>query len=186
MTTFKRVDAASPDVINASLQDAENKLTAAEARVSALEAVTTTQGDMIYHDGTNNARLAKDTNATRSLTNTGTNNNPAWAQVALATGVSGTLPRANGGWGAALLTGSATWAPGIIVAGANVVTTVTVTGVASGDLIFASHDNITAEEMSLSASYWTTDTVRVRMHNWDSTNRNIGSGTVRVWVVPKF
>ena len=43
------------------------------------------------------ARLAKDANATRSLTNTGTSNNPAWAQVALATGVSGTLPVANGG-----------------------------------------------------------------------------------------
>ena len=53
------------------------------------------------------ARLAKDANATRSLTNTGSSNNPAWAQVALATGVSGTLPVANGGTGATSLTDKA-------------------------------------------------------------------------------
>tara|TARA_R110000744_G_scaffold77974_3_gene153906 strand:- start:1052 stop:2011 length:960 start_codon:yes stop_codon:yes gene_type:complete len=56
------------------------------------------QGDLMYGSAANTpARLAKDANATRSLTNTGTSNNPAWAQVALATGVSGTLPVANGG-----------------------------------------------------------------------------------------
>jgi hypothetical protein len=58
------------------------------------------QGDTIYADGANNlVTLAKDTNATRYLANTGTSNNPAWAQVALATGVSGTLPAGNGGSG---------------------------------------------------------------------------------------
>jgi hypothetical protein len=63
-------------------------------------AVMTTQGDILYASGGNApARLAKDANSTRSLTNTGGSNNPAWAQVALATGVSGTLPVANGGWG---------------------------------------------------------------------------------------
>jgi len=56
------------------------------------------QGDLIYASGANTpARLAKDANATRSLTNTGSSNNPAWAQVALATGVSGILPHENGG-----------------------------------------------------------------------------------------
>ena len=67
-------------------------------------ALFSAQGDILYATGANTpARLAKDTNATRSLTNTGTNNNPAWAQVALATGVSGTLPVANGGTGATSL-----------------------------------------------------------------------------------
>lgn len=57
-----------------------------------------TQGDLLYASAANTlSKLAKDTNSTRSLTNTGSSNNPAWAQVALATGVSGTLPIANGG-----------------------------------------------------------------------------------------
>jgi hypothetical protein len=61
-------------------------------------AIMTGQGDLIYGSAANTpARLAKDANSTRSLTNTGSSNNPAWAQVALATGVSGTLPVANGG-----------------------------------------------------------------------------------------
>ncbi|ANS02898.1 hypothetical protein [uncultured Mediterranean phage uvDeep-CGR0-KM22-C158] len=71
-------------------------------------AIMTGQGDLIYGSAANTpARLAKDANSTRSLTNTGTSNNPAWAQVALATGVSGTLPVANGGTGATSLTDKA-------------------------------------------------------------------------------
>jgi hypothetical protein len=62
------------------------------------------QGDVLYATSTTVlSRLAKDANATRVLTNTGTNNNPAWAQVTLTTGVTGTLPIANGGTGAANL-----------------------------------------------------------------------------------
>lgn len=62
-----------------------------------------TQGDLLYASAANTLlQLAKDTNATRYLSNTGTTNNPAWAQVALATGVSGTLPLANGGTNANL------------------------------------------------------------------------------------
>ena len=68
-------------------------------------AVLTTAGDILYASGANTpARLAKDANATRSLTNTGSSNIPAWAQVALATGVSGTLPVGNGGTGATTFT----------------------------------------------------------------------------------
>jgi hypothetical protein len=63
------------------------------------------QGDILYATSTTElARLGKDANTTRALTNTGTNNNPAWAQIALATGVSGTLPVGNGGSGATSLT----------------------------------------------------------------------------------
>ena len=66
------------------------------------------QGDILYATSTTElAKLAKDANSTRALTNTGTNNNPAWAQIALATGVSGTLPVANGGTGATTLTDKA-------------------------------------------------------------------------------
>lgn len=39
--------------------------------------------------------LSKDINATRYLSNTGTNNNPAWAQVDLSNGVTGNLPVTN-------------------------------------------------------------------------------------------
>lgn len=56
------------------------------------------QGDIIYGaDISNYARLGKNTTATRYLSNTGTNNNPAWAQVDLTNGVTGVLPVANGG-----------------------------------------------------------------------------------------
>lgn len=54
------------------------------------------QGDLIYGSAANTlSALAKDTNSTRYLSNTGSSNNPAWAQVALATGVSGNLPVGN-------------------------------------------------------------------------------------------
>ena len=63
------------------------------------------QGDILYASSTTVlSRLEKDANSTRVLTNTGTNNNPAWAQVTLTTGVTGTLPVANGGSGATSLT----------------------------------------------------------------------------------
>ena len=68
-------------------------------------AILTTAGDILYASGANTpARLAKDTNATRVLTNTGTSNVPAWAQVTLTSGVTGTLPVGNGGTGATTLT----------------------------------------------------------------------------------
>ena len=63
-------------------------------------AVMSSQGDVLFASGSNTpARLAKSTTSTQYLANTGTNNNPAWNEVALDTGVSGTLPVANGGTG---------------------------------------------------------------------------------------
>ena len=63
------------------------------------------QGDIMYADSATVLKnLAKDANDSRVLTNTGTNNNPAWAQVTLTTGVTGTLPVGNGGSGATSLT----------------------------------------------------------------------------------
>lgn len=61
------------------------------------------QGDTLYGSATNVlSALAKNTSATRYLANTGTDNNPAWAQVNLANGVTGVLPLANGGTASAL------------------------------------------------------------------------------------
>lgn len=60
--------------------------------VGAVSLPAIVQGDLWYGSaaGTISA-LAKDANATRYLANTGTSNNPAWAQVNLANGVTGNL-----------------------------------------------------------------------------------------------
>lgn len=61
---------------------------------------TTAQGDILSSTSANTVvALAKNTNATRYLANTGTSNNAAWDQVNLANGVTGTLPITNGGTG---------------------------------------------------------------------------------------
>ena len=66
---------------------------------------TVAQGDILYGSAANTlAALAKNTSATRYLSNTGASNNPAWAQVDLSNGVTGTLPVTNGGTGLASLT----------------------------------------------------------------------------------
>ena len=89
------------EVVTAALLNAQIK---GNMDLSA-PAIMTTLGDIIYASGANTpARLAKDTNATRVLTNTGTSNIPAWAQVTLTSGVTGTLPVGNGGTGATTLT----------------------------------------------------------------------------------
>ena len=59
-----------------------------------------TQGDLLFYtSGTALTALAKNTDAQRVLTNGGTDNAPAWDQVALGSGVDGILPLANGGTG---------------------------------------------------------------------------------------
>ena len=56
------------------------------------------QGDLLYGSSTDLlAALAKNSSSTRYLSNTGINNDPNWAQINLADGVTGVLPSANGG-----------------------------------------------------------------------------------------
>lgn len=56
------------------------------------------QGDLLYASATNVlSTLAKNSSSTRYLSNTGTSNGPAWAQIDLTNGVTGILPAGNGG-----------------------------------------------------------------------------------------
>lgn len=62
----------------------------------ALPAVV--QGDLLYGSAPNVlSTLAKNASASRYLSNTGASNNPAWAQIDLTNGVTGSLPATSGG-----------------------------------------------------------------------------------------
>lgn len=84
-----------------------NPTIAIEASLNSLAGLLLVQGDMLYASGAETfSALAKDTNATRYMSNTGASNNPAWAQVNLANGVTGNLPVShfNSGTGASTAT----------------------------------------------------------------------------------
>jgi len=136
------------------------------------------QGDLLYGSAANTySALAKDTNSTRYLSNTGSSNNPAWAQVALSTGVSGQLPLANGGTNAnltasnggifyssssagAILAGTAT-ANQVLLSGASTTpawsTATYPATVATGDMLYASATNILSKLTTVNNSVLTTN-----------------------------
>ena len=94
-------------------------------------ATLTAQGDIVIASGANAlARLAKSTTTTQYLANTGTSNAPAWNEVALTTGVSGTLPVGNGGTGATSFT-----ANGILVGNSTSAVAVTATMATKGHVM---------------------------------------------------
>lgn len=83
---------------------------------------TVAQGDILYGSAANTiVVLPKNTTATRYLANTGSSNNPAWAQIDLTNGVTGDLPFSNLAQGSALsvlgVTGNATADVASIAAG---------------------------------------------------------------------
>lgn len=111
-----------------------------------------TQGDLLYYDsGTTLSKLAKSTTATRYLSNTGTSNNPAWAQIDLTNGVTGTLPVANGGTGITSLgAGVATWLG--TPSSANLAAAVTdETG--TGSLVFATSPTLISPTIGFSGNF---------------------------------
>ncbi len=89
---------------------------------------TYSQGDMLYAPSVNIlAKLAKNTNATRYLSNQGSSNNASWSLVNLGNGVTGTLAVANGGTGTTASTGSMS----VVLNNAPTINTPTFTGTAS-------------------------------------------------------
>lgn len=68
------------------------------ALLDSAAGLTISQGDLLFGSGSQAlSNLPKNTSATRYVSNTGSSNSPAWAQVDLTSGVTGVLPVANGG-----------------------------------------------------------------------------------------
>lgn len=104
------------------------------------------QGDLVYASAASvYSRLTKDANATRYLSNTGSSNNPAWAQVNLANGVTGLLPLANGGANASLTASNG----GIVYSTATALAVLTGTATTSRMLLSG----------AAAAPFWSTSTI---------------------------
>jgi hypothetical protein len=140
-------DFLSPAAIAAAYQ-------ALDATLTAWAGITVTQGALFHGAGADSFTvLAKDTNATRYLSNTGTSNDPAWAQVNLTNGVTGDLPFSSLAQGDALsvlgVTGNATADNASIAAGTDHhVLRRSGTAVAFGQVNLASTNAVTGQLVS--------------------------------------
>lgn len=80
------------------------------------------------------------------------------------------------------LQGSTTWTPGSILSGALSAVNVNVPGAVAGDPCLASFDQLGANNVLVSAHVSAANTVRVMLHNRESTTVGYSTGTVRVKV----
>lgn len=81
------------------------------------------------------------------------------------------------------MSGEATWNPGSIVDGNEEAVDVTVPGVKLGDFVFASF-SLDVADLSLTADVTAADTVTAVLANNTGGAVDLGSGTLRVKVVP--
>lgn len=77
---------------------------------------------------------------------------------------------------------TATWDPASLLAGVTASTTITVTGAAVGDIAYATHDQIGANDVLISAHVQSANTVRVVVDNLTGGVLDIASGTLSVLV----
>jgi hypothetical protein len=117
---------------------------------------TVAQGDLLYANAANSLlALGKSATATRYLANTGTSNSPAWDQVNLTNGVTGTLPVGKGGTG--------------------------LSTVAQGAVLYASAlDTVAGLAKSTTATRYLANTGASNAPNWDQVDLGTGITTTRL------
>ncbi len=79
---------------------------------------------------------------------------------------------------------SKTWDPGSVADGGDISTTLTVTGAELGDYVIASF-SLDVTDLVLNAQVTAADTVSVVLANNTGSAVDLGSGTLRVKVIPK-
>lgn len=190
--SFTPAGAIAAITVQAAIEELDTEKQPIDATLTALAGLTVAQGDLIYGTGSDAfAMLNKDANATRYLSNTGTLNNPAWAQVNLANGVTGDLPFANltqiAGLSVLGVTGNSTADVAGIAAGndhevlrrsgtALAFGTVATDGLAADAVTFAKMQNITSDRLIGRDTASSGDPEEISL---DSTLEFTGSASIR-------